>query len=100
MVNKHSASFRSEVALAAICHEKTISQLAIKYKVSSTTIGKWKRQLLEHCNEIFHDGRKKRYPNIENLYQKIGRLEVENEFLKKKNLRNFRNSETVTVPEH
>jgi transposase-like protein len=97
MRNKHSAYFRSEVALAAIRREKTISQLAMQYKVSPTTIGKWKRKLLEHCNEIFHDGRKKRYPNIEDLYRKIGRLEVENEFLKK-NLRNFRNSETVTVP--
>jgi hypothetical protein len=48
--------------------------------------GQWKSHLLEHCVEVFCDGRhrlKTEYTSVEELYQKIDRLEVENGFLKK-----------------
>jgi transposase len=83
----YSASFKSKVALAALRQEKTISQLASQFKVHPVMIGKWKSHLLSHCEEVFRDGRsrtKQEHPSVEELYQKIGHLEVENDFLKKK----------------
>jgi hypothetical protein len=53
--------------------------------------------LFEHCEKFFRDGchrPKNEEPSVEELYQKIGRLEVENNFLKK-NLKCFRHRETV-----
>jgi transposase len=50
-------------------------------------IGKWKSHLLEHGEDVFRGGRRRRKPkslSVEELYQKIGCLEVENDFLKKK----------------
>jgi transposase len=85
----YSACFKSKVALSAVRQEKTISQLASQYHVHPVMIGKWKSQLLERCEEIFRDGRKREKndnPTLEELYQKIGRLEVENDFLKKKSV--------------
>jgi transposase len=83
----YSASFKSKVALAAIRQEKTISELASRFKVHPSQIGKWKSHLLTHCEEVFRAGRcgvKESSPSADELYQKIGRLEVENDFLKKK----------------
>jgi transposase len=83
----YSASFKSKVAIAAVRQEKTISQLAAQFKVHPTMIGKWKSQLLDRCEELFCDGRHRRkpeHPSVEELYQKIGCLEVEIDFLKKK----------------
>lgn len=83
----HPPAFKAKVALAAIKQEKTLSQLAAQFKVHPTVISKWKALLLEHAASVFADGRAKKPtddPNIEALFEKIGRLEVENDFLKKK----------------
>lgn len=83
----HSAAFKAKVALAAHRQEKTISQLAAHFKVHPTIISRWKAQLLDSAESIFQDGRTKKkqeVPNVDELYQKIGKLEVENDWLKKK----------------
>jgi len=83
----HSAAFKAKVALAAHRQEKTISQLAAQFKVHPTIISRWKAQLLDSAESIFQDGRTKKkqeVPNVDELYQKIGKLEVENDWLKKK----------------
>lgn len=83
----HPPAFKAKVALAAVKQEKTISQLSAQFKVHPTVISKWKAQLLENAAAVFVDGRAKKTnddPNIEALFEKIGRLEVENDFLKKK----------------
>jgi transposase-like protein len=83
----HSAAFKAKVALAAQRQDKTISQLAAHFKVHPTVISKWKAQLLDNVASIFQDRRgkkKKDDTTIDELYQKIGRLEVELDWLKKK----------------
>ena len=83
----HTAAFKAKVALAAYRQDKTISQLAAQFKVHPTVISRWKAQLLDNAEDIFQDGRAKKKQethNVDELYQKIGKLEVENDWLKKK----------------
>jgi transposase len=83
----HSAAFKAKVALAAHRQEKTISQLSAHFQVHPTIISRWKAHLLDSAESIFQDGRTKKkqeVPNVDELYQKIGKLEVENDWLKKK----------------
>jgi transposase-like protein len=83
----YSSSFKSKVALAAVRHEKTLSQLSSQFHVHPNQIGKWKALLLDNIETLFRDGRlKKPHDDVDvnELYSKIGRLEMENDFLKKK----------------
>jgi transposase-like protein len=83
----HTAAFKAKVALAAQKQDKTISQLAAQFKVHPTVISRWKTQLLDNAETVFQDGRAKKKsddPSVEELYQKIGRLEVELDWVKKK----------------
>lgn len=85
----HTPQFKAKVALAALKQEKTTSQLAAQFKVHPTAIAKWKAKLLDRADELFADGRAKKSidtPTVEELYQKIGRLEIENDYLKKKSV--------------
>ena len=83
-------AFKAKVALAAARGDKTLSELASKFKVHPTQISEWKKQLLEGAVAIFENGRKgKRKPpdnevEAQDLYEQIGRLKVEVEWLKKK----------------
>jgi transposase-like protein len=83
----HSAAFKAKVALAAQKQDKTLSQLAAQFKVHPNVISKWKLHLLENVAALFQDGRSKKKDEeteVNDLYQKIGRLEVELDWLKKK----------------
>jgi len=69
-------NFKARVALEAIKGERTISEIASKFKVHPNQIMKWKKQLLENVSSIFS---KKKDPEIEELkslneelYKKIG----------------------------
>jgi transposase-like protein len=85
----YTPDFKSKVALAAIRQELTVSEIASKYKVHPINVAKWKSQLLERMSELFVDGRVKKPPaenevDIAALLQKVGRLTMENDYLKKK----------------
>jgi transposase-like protein len=85
--NTYSASLKAKVAVAAVKQEKTISQLASQFNVHPLVVSKWKAQLLNRSEEIFQDGRKKPptdQPDPDSLYRKIGQLEMELDWLKKK----------------
>jgi putative transposase len=85
----YSSSFKAKVALASVRHEKTLSELFSHFHVHPNQIGKWKSHLLEHLETLFQDGRRKKsqeHSELNELYSKIGRLKMENDFLKK-NLR-------------
>jgi len=81
-------AFKAKVALAAIRGDKTTAQLAAEYQVHTSQVTAWKQQLLEQAPKFFEDGRSKgreeTLANEEQLYEQIGRLKVENEWLKKK----------------
>jgi len=83
----YSAAFKAKVALAAQRQDKTISQLAAPFKVHPIVISRWKTQLLDNAEQVFQDKRAKKKsddPTHDELYQEIGRLKVELDWIKKK----------------
>jgi transposase len=81
-------AFKAKVALAAIRGDKTTAQLAAEHQVHASQVTAWKQQLLEQAPKFFEDGRSKdreeTLADEQQLYEQIGRLKVENEWLKKK----------------
>jgi transposase-like protein len=86
--NNYSAAFKAKVALAAVKGDKTIAELASQHEVHPTQIAQWKKQLLESLPDVFSNSRQKDRDKqdelTEHLYQQIGQLKVELDWLKKK----------------
>jgi transposase-like protein len=85
---KYSAAFKAKVALEAIRGDKTVNELAGLYQVHPCQVVAWRKRLEEEMPRLFQDGRGKRPEDGEalqaQLYQQIGQLKVELDFLKKK----------------
>jgi transposase len=84
---KHSAGFRAKVALAAAKEVHTISEVASQFGVHPTQIHKWKRRLVDGAEELFArpgEVRQQAETDVAELYEQIGRLKMELEWLKKK----------------
>lgn len=85
---KYSPAEKAKIALEAIKGESTLAQISTKYGVHSTQINSWKKQLMAHLPDAFSDkGTQEKAAHneeIAQLYEQIGRLKVENDFLKKK----------------
>ncbi len=85
---KFTAAEKSKIALEAIKGELTLSEIASKYLIHPTQINKWKKLALTQIPEAFTGKQKQveqdRSSELSTLYEQIGRLKVENEFLKKK----------------
>ena len=84
----HSASFKARVALEAIKGLKSTAELASEFKVHPTQIGKWKKQVQDELPSVFSSRRAREQEDEEalkaRLYQQIGQLQVELDWLKKK----------------
>lgn len=83
---KLSAEFKAKVALAALREDRTLADICAEFKVHSTQISDWKRQLVEHAVEGFaRRGSAERVPAIDvtPLHAKIGELTLENDFLER-----------------
>jgi putative transposase len=81
-------AFRAKVALAAVKGDRTLAQLAEQYDVHPNQVSVWRKELLERAAELFEDGRTRKRDDTavsqEELYEQIGRLKMEVDWLKKK----------------
>jgi putative transposase len=84
-----SDPFKAKVALEAIRGHRTISEMALKHKLHATQINLWKKQLIDGAESVFDSGNRKLQsptdePQVAELYEQIGRLNIQLEWLKKK----------------
>jgi transposase-like protein len=84
----HTPAFKAQVALAAIKADRTVNELASHFGVHPTLIHAWKKQMLAGAEAVFANGAKADSADAEarqaELYEQIGRLKMELEWLKKK----------------
>ena len=85
---RFDAAFKAKVALEAVRGAKTINEVAQQFKVHPNQVTLWKKQLLAGAEQAFEGGSgkagKSDEPDASELYEQIGRLKVELEWLKKK----------------
>jgi putative transposase len=85
----HSAAFKAQVALAALKGDRTVNELAAQHGVHPTLIHAWKKQLLAGAEQVFTNGTRvagagDAEAEKAELFEQIGRLKMELEWLKKK----------------
>ena len=84
---KHTDDFKARVAVEAVKGVKTLAELSSAYGVHPTVIAHWKRQLVTGAPGVFASGSgngKSQEDLTGPLYQEIGRLKMEVDWLKKK----------------
>ncbi len=84
---KHSPSFKAKVALEALKCEETTAELDGRFEVHPSQIRSWKNVLAEGASGIFGDNQYQKKKDVEaltaQLYQQIGQLKVERDFLER-----------------
>jgi transposase-like protein len=84
---RHAAAFKAKVAVEAAKQTRTVAELAKAYQVHPVQISRWKKQLLDGAVSLFRDGRRRELQqelaDQAELYEKIGRLDMEVEWLRK-----------------
>jgi putative transposase len=84
----YSAEFKAKVALAAIKGQHTINEIASTYSVHPNQVTQWKKQVISALPDSFSQHRARAAQSAEELkaqlYQQIGQLKVELDWLKKK----------------
>jgi transposase-like protein len=84
----YSADFKAKLALEVIKGNRTLAEIASDAQVHPNLLTQWKRQLLESLPTVFSDKRarenKEQEALTDQLYQQIGQLKVELDWLKKK----------------
>lgn len=85
---RHSAEFKARVALAALREDKTQSQLASEYGVHPLQVSAWKKRVIGALPTVFGLRTERDAQSVEmrerELFEQIGRLEMELTWLKKK----------------
>ena len=97
------AAFKAKVALAAARGDRTTAQLASQFGIHTSQVTAWKKQLMGQVAELFVDGRQRRpyqTTDEQELYEQIGRLKMEVEWLKKKLPRSAEVKRQCVDPDH
>jgi transposase-like protein len=85
---RHSSSFKAQVALAALNQTSTGGELGARFSIHPTQIAQWKKQLVDGASSVFERGAVESLTDqqalITDLYQQLGQLHTELEWLKKK----------------
>lgn len=87
---KFGADFKAKIVIEALRERSSIEELAKKYELHPNQITTWKKEFLANASAAFEKKgsddslKQERDEEVEKLYAKIGRIEVENDFLKKK----------------
>ena len=89
---KHSPAFKAKVALEAMKGEQTVAELAARFEVHPNQIQAWKKALVDGAAAIFDQGagtnkgkeQKNNDALVARLYQQIGQLKVERDFLEER----------------
>lgn len=84
---KHKAEFIAKVALAAVKEVHTMAELGSQFGVHPAQIAKWKRRLVDGAEELFAkpgESQRRDDSEVAELYEQIGRLKMELEWIKKK----------------
>jgi len=101
---RRSAEFKFRIALEALKEQKTFSQLASEYEVHPTQITQWKKQLLESGSSLFGQQRareqQEQTAREAELFEQIGRLKMELEWLKKKLTPSAKDKRALIEPHH
>ena len=88
MRKSHSSEFKAKVALAALKGDKTVAELSSHYEVHANMITRWVREAKDGLSGVFSGDSQERVKELkeknEELYTQIGRIEVENDWLRKK----------------
>jgi len=84
-VLRNCCAFKAKVAIDALKERDTLAEISKKFEISSSMVSKWKQEFLERSQEIFETDppEKEIEEKIEQLFTKIGKLEVERDWLKK-----------------
>ena len=85
---QYSAELKAKIAVEAVKGQRTIQEIASHYSIHPSQVTQWKKQLLESAADLFSSGRDHATEADEQmkaeLYQQVGKLQVELDWLKKK----------------
>lgn len=83
---KFTSEFKTKVAIEAIKERYTLSELAKQFELHPNQISMWKHDFLDNATSVFdkkNTNKLEEPVDLEKLYSKIGKLEMERDFLKK-----------------
>ncbi len=90
MRKQHSAAFKAQIVVETLRETKTLAQIAAEHEIHPTLVTKWRTEALSMLPELFERGAKRETTTlllehkVEQLYQEIGRLTLQVNWMKKK----------------